>query len=466
MKLRKFKNLLPLVFLFAISSQLRALTKITGNFTPCGGTTSSYSLDLSTAPACGGTAYNCIDPNTGQTKTPFRRYKWHVRGGIIQGADDKSFVYVKWNDCPPDLDTSQVYNIYCTIECIGWDRKILSSEPLVYNCIEQQINTNYSEQRSIHISCPTLKSIPSISGNCCGTTYTTLNFETVFATESVSIQDQDVEIINIGQPVESPWSNSKRYPFTLSIPIGKQFITIVVTNKCGVTKTYNIPINYIGNTLMAGSFPNTICSGQSFNFCALFERGDCMDFQWFVEKLDPSGVVYLSNTINESMTLVSPTNAYCKAFTFNALNCGEKTRITFRHKTKCETTWQTLTWTINTPLPSLNVVTLSSAAILNSICPCKTNMQLLLPNTDGCAETVEWEYGNNTNTETVELPASTAFQPTFCHSWMFGTGSQISGPFTDIKIRYRRKNSCGSSAWSEITIPASYFKPYTDNACQ
>jgi len=466
MKYKITKNVILILSLFTIVSNAKALTKINGNFTPCGGTTSSFNLDLSTAPACSGNAFNCTDPNTGQNKTPFRKYKWHVNGGTIQGDDDKSTVFVKWNSCPPTIDTTTVYNIFCTIECWGWVLIEKPGSPPILRCTAQFINSYLSEQRAIHISCPNLKSIPTISGNCCGNTYANMNFETVFATESLSILDQDVEIINVGQPTSTPFINSKKYPYTISIPPGKSFITIVVTNKCGVTKTYNIPINYIGTTLMAGTFPNTICSGQSYNFCALFERGDCMNFQWFVEKLDPSGFAFTTYTINESITLVSPTNAYCKPFTFNALTCGEKTRITLRYKTNCETTWHVTTWTINTPLPTLNAVTLNSALIPTSICPCKTNLQLLISNTDGCAETVEWEYGNNTNTETVELPASTAFQPTFCHSWMFGIGNQIAGPFTDIKIRYRRKNQCGSSAWSEIIIPASYFKPFTDNACQ
>lgn len=434
---------------------------------PCGDKNYTYSVDQSTIPACTG--------NTCDGKVPNRTFSWHVTGGVILGSSNTPSITVRWN-CLNNQGKQNVGSIYCTVKCYDYEQVIISVSPFEYKCVERFLWSFNSLQKNPVVSCPIIMDTPEIVSDCCrglnvpaGIDF---EIESSYSTESnveFNIDPFDAYIQEDRLSGYNDYLNNRSvYKFKLYyLRPGMNSLPVNVKNACGDVVVYNIPIKYRDiQAINIPTFPSVLCGGSMDSVCYNFDTDECVEFMYTVSRKDSAGNVYSSISGYDQK---NSGYQHCVKIASIPRNnsCTELMDINISYKNQCTSQWHESEF-LNVKIPSgpPQVVTFNNSQIPSFICPCKSQIEFTLSNFDGCAESIEWEYGISGQTmESITLPVGQAFKPSFCHSWMFGT-QNVTGPFSDITVRYRRKNGCGYSAWSQFVIPSSTFKPYTDNLCE
>jgi hypothetical protein len=455
--MNNLNNLKTLFLVLALTvlgaTETFAVQSISGKTKICPGAIETYSVTGTLS--CNG---SCTDDD-GTVHSNELILNWNVVGGTITSGIGTSEITVQWDNYSNCNGAS--FSISITSVCVSWVKN-------GKNCIDSR--STLTSSINIEKTCPTILSadIPEI--DCCPdpTKVYTLEIRT-----NLDVNDLEIEWPTGLEP-KNPRTlvidgEIKRFKFEFTANSNFNSGTLIATaNSCTkkISHVVNYPISrkYKKSKFSATSSPKALCIGSVGTYCIDFGE-PCYNISYQVFKYSGSGQPLGStNPVNNGNNPCFSVTA--SPISTSPIDNNQYMIIKVTVTALCNPQGEELELKVKTPItPPLTSGNSPVPTGPTVICACRSNFVLLADSSEA-SDMVELELTNNPNQtwQNTALKCITCeFQPNFCSQFLFGV-HQVTGPFQDITVRYRRHNICGWGPWMQTVIPASYFYPDADGS--
>ena len=440
---------------FLCTTNLFSQFKITGTSKICPGDVLDYSL--ANIPSCILNSCTGADNVTHQDE---RIFSWSIVGGTILSGQNTANISVSWdnyNNC-----NGATYEVKIVFTCLKWN---LEDD----RCVEKRTNTTAS--LTIEKKCPVILNAEIPELDCCPDPSKQFTLEIL---TNANTEDLEIEWPTGLEPIlpRTVIFDAETKKYTYSITAGSSFLSGTITataqgcsKKISQVIDYPISRKYKKSKFNSLSSPKALCIGSVGSYCIDFGE-PCYNVSYRVLKYSGTGqLLGTTSTVNNGNSpcfsvVSSPVST--SPVDNNQYMIIEATVTAF-----CNPQGEILTFKVKTPItPPVTSGNSPVPTVPTVICPCRSSFVLLADSSEA-SDMVEWELTNNPNQtwQTTALKCITCeFQPNFCSQFLFGV-HQVTGPFQDITVRYRRHNICGWGPWMQTVIPASYFYPDGSSQC-